>query len=194
MELTVIKVLEDLGIAAAVCVVFLWIAYRNNKSLIGVLVKSNSDNAKKLSEVTESSKENNQLLLRVVEALRPATLLQSQKVASLAFDYCVSRTCEIVHEVKNQNHLRNESNTQEKINTQCKGLYQYVLLSLSSILYSNKSLDKYFESEWWLNIAKVVHDEVYNNDSKGSEERIKKNVKAAYDVIENEFMNKLNGK
>ena len=126
--------------------------------------------------------------------MRPATLLQSQKVASLAFDYCVSRTCEIVHEVKNQNHLRNESNTQEKINTQCKGLYQYVLLSLSSIPYSNKSLDKYFESEWWLNIAKVVHDEVYNNDSKGSEERIKKNVKAAYDVIENEFMNTLNGK
>ena len=84
MELTVIKVLEDLGIAAAVCVVFLWIAYRNNKSLIGVLVKSNSDNAKKLSEVTESSKENNQLLLlcyRDWETDRKSTRLNSSHSA-----------------------------------------------------------------------------------------------------------------
>ena len=192
MDATIVKLVEDAGVAIAVCCIFLILVYRNNKSLINILIESNKDNSKDLKEMISTSRENNLLLLQVVATMKPITLLQSQKIVNLAFDYAVSRTCEIVGEVKAQNHLKDESNTQEKINSQVQALYKYILLTFAAFPYAGKNLDKYFCGEWWMNITKVVHDEVYNNDKNNAGERIKKNVKASFDMIENEFLNSLN--
>ena len=45
MDATIVKLVEDAGVAIAVCCIFLVLVYRNNKSLINILIESNKDNS-----------------------------------------------------------------------------------------------------------------------------------------------------
>ena len=192
MENVIVKLLLDAGVAVAACAVFLIMTFRNNNRFISILSSSNKENSDNLAKLIAVSSENNRLQNQVYEALKPSTLIQAQNLSSISFDYAALRVCQIILEVKSQNHLKDESGTQEKINGQLKALYKYIMLTFTVFQYSGKALDKYLTESWWISVAKTVHDEVYNRDTKNSSERIKKNVKSAFDIIENDFKDKLN--
>jgi hypothetical protein len=165
----------------------------DSKRLIDLLSENTKENTQKLTLLIESSNNNNNLLTQLLFILSPQTKLQAQNLGKMCFNWAVLRTIEIVHEVKEQNHISDEKNTFNKVDIQVQAMYKYILLTLSTFNYLNKNLNKYLDEEWWRNVSKTVIDEVYNKETKGESERIKKNIKGIFDTLENKFIENLNG-
>ncbi len=156
------------------------------KNIIDGIIKQNSTDTKALVEQQEVQ---NRLLEEIADGLRPTTLLQIQSVYNTCFDLSVTKVCQLIKQIREENHLDNKEVTIKKIRMRLCNIHEDRNVRWEGFRFRGKDLAKYTSTKWIDQVAEIVESEVYSE--KPNNGRAHANIDAIYKTIRNEFYHNL---
>lgn len=169
MEELAVKAYMEYGLLFAIGLVFIW-----------MMVRSQNMQQEFIKKVG--------VLDKIYEALKPTTFAQAKDLCDLVTEKCKYRSLDIL--IDAQKHATtHQSIDQENINRKLESLYDGSRNTLQRFNYSGKSLDKYMDTVWWLEVSKVIFEEI--NSSKDYD-RSRKNIFGVFERVYNEIEQGLN--
>ena len=169
----------------------LWITmFKWFKKLIDGMVNNHTQAMNKL--LTETRNQNDKLDL-IREGLEPELLTRVRVVSNALFDLSGWHTLDILQTVRRENHIIDREATGKKIRNLLNIEYQNVRSKLDSYgTYRGKKLATYTQDSWVELVAKVVEEELYNENGENSD-RALTNVTMVFDKIKIEYYKHING-
>ena len=197
---TVIKTAEGIsnfGIVIMIAAFFLiltfilWVTmFKWFKKLIDGMVNNHTHAMNKL--LTETRNQNDKLDL-IREGLEPELLTRVRVVSNALFDLSGWHALDILQTVRRENHIIDREATGKKIRNLLNIEYQNVRSKLDSYgTYKGKKLATYTQDSWVELVAKVVEEELYNENGENSD-RALTNVTMVFDKIKIEYYKHING-
>jgi hypothetical protein len=156
------------------------------KNIIDNIIKNNTNDTKVLVEQQETM---NRLLEEIADGLRPTTLLQIQSVYNTCFDLSVTKVCQLVKQIREENHIDNREATNKKIRMRLCNIHEDRNVRWEGFRFRGKDLARYTNPKWIDDVAEVVENEVYSE--KPNNGRAHANIDAIYKQIRNEFYHNL---
>lgn len=156
------------------------------KSIIDGIITQNTNDSQTL---VEQQKVMNRLLEEIADGLRPTTLLQIQSVYNTCFDLSVTKVCQLIKQIREENHINNKEATKKKIRMRLCNIHEDRNVRWEGFRFRGKDLAKYTSPQWIDQVSEVVESEVYSE--KPNNGRAHANVSAIYNTIRNEFYHNL---
>lgn len=189
--------ISNFGIVVMIAAFFLiltfilWITmFKWFKKLIDGMVNNHTQAMNKL--LTETRNQNDKLDL-IREGLEPELLTRVRVVSNALFDLSGWHTLDILQTVRRENHIIDREATGKKIRNLLNIEYQNVRSKLDSYgTYKGKKLATYTQDSWVELVAKVVEEELYNENGENSD-RALTNVTMVFDKIKIEYYKHING-
>lgn len=168
----------------------LWITmFKWFKKLIDGMVNNHTQAMNKL--LTETRNQNDKLDL-IREGLEPELLTRVRVVSNALFDLSGWHALDILQTVRRENHIIDREATGKKIRNLLNIEYQNVRSKLDSYgTYKGKKLATYTQDSWVELVAKVVEEELYNENGENSD-RALTNVTMVFDKIKIEYYKRIN--
>lgn len=192
--LDVAKGISDYGIMIIICAVFLMLSsglmiacFKWFKSVIESIMNDYSD---KLAKLQETANKNGEAMIDIAEGLMPETQLRIKSISGVFFDLATEKVCRLIKKIREENHIANKEATQIKIRTLLRNLYEDRNSKLDNFRYRGKKLSEYCNPEWVEWVAKVMENELYNEDG-ANNGRAYTNVRAVYDNIKLDFYHRM---
>lgn len=189
--------ISNFGIVVMIAAFFLiltfilWITmFKWFKKLIDGMVNNHTQAMNKL--LTETRNQNDKLDL-IREGLEPELLTRVRVVSNALFDLSGWHTLDILQTVRRENHIIDREATGKKVRNLLNIEYQNVRSKLDSYgTYKGKKLSTYTQDSWVELVAKVVEEELYNENGENSD-RALTNVTMVFDKIKIEYYKRING-
>lgn len=192
----VAKGISDLGLMAVTAAFFLFLSaammiaiFRWFKNIINDMIQEQKNGMK---DMTEETRKQNDMLQDISEGLRTETQLRIRNLTGFAFDLTVEQVCRLIKRVRKENHIIDHEATAEKIRKSLKVIHEDRNSRFDPFTYHGKPLSDFCAPEWVEDVAKVVENEIYNEDGENNA-RAYTNVKLAYDNIKTDFYQRING-
>ena len=189
--------ISNLGLVIMIAAFFLiltfilWITiFKWFKKLIDGMVNNHTQAMNNL--LTETRNQNDKLDL-IREGLEPELLTRVRVVSDALFDLSGWHTLDILQTVRRENHIIDREATGKKIRNLLNIEYQNVRSKLDNYgTYKGKKLATYTQDSWVELVAKVVEEELYNENGENSD-RALTNVTMVFDKIKIEYYKRING-
>lgn len=169
--------------AAMMVAIFQWF-----KSIINQMMQDNKENLQELAKTTNAQ---NDMLQDISEGLRTETQLRIRNLTGFAFDLSIEQVCRLVKRVREENHIIDHEATALKIRKSLMVIHNDRNSRFDPFTYRGKPISEYCNTDWVEDVAKVVENEIYNEDG-ANNARAYTNVKLAYDNIKTDFYQRLN--
>ncbi len=193
---TVARGISDLGlllIAASTFILLsaaLWLGiFAWFKTMINNLI---GQNKKTMDELLAETRAQNEKLTDISEGLIPETKLRIKTLSNAFFDLSFEKTCQMIEQVRRENHIADHAATADKIRTLLRIMHDDRNTRLDCFVFRGRKLSEYTSPEWIEQVAEVVECEIYN-ESGPNAARARTNIKAIFDNIKLEFYHKMNG-
>lgn len=169
--------------AAMMVAIFQWF-----KSIINQMMQDNKESLQELAKTTNAQ---NDMLQDISEGLRTETQLRIRNLTGFAFDLSIEQVCRLVKRVREENHIIDHEATALKIRKSLMVIHNDRNSRFDPFTYRGKPISEYCNTDWVEDVAKVVENEIYNEDG-ANNARAYTNVKLAYDNIKTDFYQRLN--
>lgn len=190
----VAKGISDYGVLVIIGAVYIILsatmmisAFKWFKSIIDRIMQQQEE----LKPIMEAIKDNNVLIGRIAEGLKPETQLRIRNLTEFAFDLSVEQVCRLIKKIRKENHIANYEATSVKIRKSLKVIHSDRNSRFDTFTYAGEKLSSFCRDEWIEQVAKVVEGEIYHEDGENNG-RAYTNVKLAYDDIKTDFYKHLN--
>lgn len=190
----VAKGISDYGVLVIIGAVYIILsatmmisAFKWFKSIIDRIMQQQEE----FKPIMEAIKDNNVLIGRIAEGLKPETQLRIRNLTEFAFDLSVEQVCRLIKKIRKENHIANYEATSVKIRKSLKVIHSDRNSRFDTFTYAGEKLSSFCRDEWIEQVAKVVEGEIYHEDGENNG-RAYTNVKLAYDDIKTDFYKHLN--
>lgn len=190
----VAKGISDYGVLVIIGAVYIILsatmmisAFKWFKSIIDRIMQQQEE----FKPIMEAIKDNNILIGRIAEGLKPETQLRIRNLTEFAFDLSVEQVCRLIKKIRKENHIANYEATSVKIRKSLKVIHSDRNSRFDTFTYAGEKLSSFCRDEWIEQVAKVVEGEIYHEDGENNG-RAYTNVKLAYDDIKTDFYKHLN--
>ena len=109
----------------------------------------------------------------------------------MAFDLEVEKVCRLIKKVREENHISDREATEEKIRLLISNIHKDRNSKFDNFHYRGVKLSAYTNQEWIEQVAKVVENEIYNEEGENNK-RAFTNVEATYASIRLDLYQNLN--
>jgi len=191
---TIAKGISDWGMMAVTAAFFLVLSaglmltcFRWFKKSLNDLLTFTSE----LRNLNEQLERNNRAMENIAEGLLPETQLRIKNTSSTYFDLSVEKVCRLIKKIREENHIVDRKATVEKIHTLVRNLHEDRNSRFDCYTYRGKKLSSYTNSDWVEWVAKVIEDEIYNENGTNNG-RAYTNVQAVYENIKLDFYHRIN--
>ena len=192
---TVAHGISDFGMMAVTAAFFLVLSaammiaiFRWFKNIINDMIQEQKNGMK---DLTEETRKQNDMLQDISEGLRTETQLRIRNLTGFAFDLTVEQVCRLIKRVRKENHIIDHEATALKIRKSLMVIHNDRNSRFDPFTYRGKPISEYCNTDWVEDVAKVVENEIYNEDG-ANNARAYTNVKLAYDNIKTDFYQRLN--
>lgn len=189
------KGISDWGMMAITAAFFLVLSaglmiacFKWFKSIINGIINST---AKTMTDLLNETRVQNEMLADISEGLRPETLLRIKNTSSTYFDLSVERVCRLIKKIREENHIADRKATVDKIHNLVRNLHEDRNSRFDCYSYRGKKLSDYTNPDWVEWVARVVEDEIYNENG-ANNGRAYTNVQAIYENIKLDFYHRIN--
>ena len=193
---TVARGISDFGLLAIAAGVFvllsasLWLGiFTWFKTMINNLIEQNKET---MADLLAETRTQNEKLTDISEGLIPETMLRIKTLSNAFFDLSFEKTCQMIEQVRRENHIDNHAATDDKIRTLLRIMHDDRNTRFDCFVYRGRKLSEYTSPQWIEQVAEVVEREIYN-ESGPNVARMRTNIKAIFDNIKLEFYHKMNG-
>lgn len=193
---TVARGISDFGLLAIAAGVFvllsasLWLGiFTWFKTMINNLIEQNKET---MADLLAETRTQNEKLTDISEGLIPETMLRIKTLSNAFFDLSFEKTCQMIEQVRRENHIDNHAATADKIRTLLRIMHDDRNTRFDCFVYRGRKLSEYTSPQWIEQVAEVVEREIYN-ESGPNVARMRTNIKAIFDNIKLEFYHKMNG-
>lgn len=159
------------------------------KGIINNMLDSNQN---MISDLLKETKNQNNMLADLSEALKPETQLRIKNTSNAFFDLAVEQVLQLIGQVKRENHIADRDATERKIRVLLQNLHDDRNSKFDYYLYRGKKLSVYTSSDWIDWVAEVFVKEVYR-DGASNESLARTNVESVYGRIKLDLYHKMNG-
>ncbi len=192
---TIAKGISDWGMMAITAAFFLVLSaglmiacFKWFKSIINGIINST---AKTMTDLLNETRVQNEMLADISEGLRPETQLRIKNTSSTYFDLSVEKVCRLIKKIREENHIVDRKATVDKIHNLVKNLHEDRNSRFDCYTYRGKKLSSYTNPDWVEWVAKVIEDEIYNENGTNNG-RAYTNVQAVYENIKLDFYHRIN--
>lgn len=163
----------------------LWITmFRWFKKLVDEMVTNHTQTMNKLLDETKNQ---NDKLDLIREGLEPELFSRVRVISNALFDLAGWHALDILRTVKKENHIIDHEATGKKLRSLLTIEYQNVRSKLDNYgTYKGKKLSAYTQDSWVESVAKVLEDELYNENGENLDRAIT-NVTLAFDKVKIEY-------
>lgn len=163
----------------------LWVAmFKWFKKLVDGIVSNHTQTMDKLLYETRTQ---NEKLDLIREGLEPELLTRVRVVSNALFDLAGWHTLDILQTIRRENHIIDRDTTSKKIRNLLTIEYQNVISKLDSYgTYKGKKLSYYTRESWIDLVARVIEDELYNENGE-NQDRAFTNVSMIFDKVKIEY-------
>lgn len=200
--LEVAKGISDYGLMIVICAVFLVLSsglmiacFKWFKGIIDRMMEDNRSNAEgqrqKWEALLAETRKQNDILNDITEGLRTETQLRVRNLSGFAFDLSVEQVCRLIRKIRDENHIADREAVRAKIRKSLTVMHEDRKSRFDPYTYRGKRLSEYCSDGWIDSVAKVVENEIYNENGTNNG-RAYTNVKLAYDDIKTDFYHRLN--
>ena len=193
---TVARGISDFGLLAIAAGVFvllsaaLWLGiFAWFRTMINNLIEQNRET---MADLLAETRTQNEKLTDISEGLIPETKLRIKTLSNAFFDLSVEKVCQLIEQVRTENHIDDKPTTAGKIRTLLRIMHDDRNTRFDCFVFRGRKLSEYTSSEWIEQVAEVVERELYH-DSGPNAARARTNIKAIFDNIKLEFYHKMNG-
>ena len=158
------------------------------KNIINNMLEGNQ---KMIRDLLEETKSQNSMLADLSEALKPETQLRIKHTSNAFFDLAVEKVCQLIRQVKRENHIADKEATQHKIRTLLQNIHEDRKSKFDTYTYRGRKLSDYTNPEWVDWVEHVFENEVYRDPE--NESLARTNVEAVYGRIKLDLYHRMNG-
>lgn len=158
------------------------------KGIINNMLDSNQN---MISDLLEETKNQNNMLADLSEALKPETQLRIKHTSNAFFDLAVEKVCHLIRQVKRENHIADREATSRKIRTLLQNLHDDRKSKFDTYTYRGRKLSDYTNPEWVDWVQSVFEQEVYRDPE--NESLARTNIEAVYGRIKLDLYHRMNG-
>ena len=183
---TIAKGISDWGMMAITAAFFLVLSaglmtacFKWFKSIINGIINST---AKTMDDLLSETRAQNEMLADISEGLRSETLLRIKNTSGAYFDLSVEKVSRLIKKIREENHIIDRKATVVKIHNLVKNLHEDRNSRLDCYTYRGKKLSSYTNPDWIEWVAKVIEDEIYNENGTNNG-RAYTNIQAVYENI-----------
>lgn len=173
--------------------VFGWILLKWMKRHIDDTTRQNStilaDVKEHISQLTNSSKAQIELLNDIADSLKPTSLIQAKDFGEVYFSLATEQVINIVRQVRKENHIVDKEATSAKVRLLIENIHKERNLRLKNHTFKGRALTHYTSEEWTQWAYEYVIKEVYHK--KEDEERTRRNIKTLYNKIKLDYEDRL---
>lgn len=191
---TIAKGISDWGMMAVTAAFFLVLSAGLMLTCFKWFKKSLNDLltfTSELRNLNEQLERNNRAMENIAEGLLPETQLRIKNTSSTYFDLSVEKVCRLIKKIREENHIIDRKATVEKIHALVRNLHEDRNSRFDCYTYRGKKLSSYTNSDWVEWVAKVIEDEIYNENGTNNG-RAYTNVQAVYENIKLDFYHRIN--
>lgn len=192
---TIAKGISDWGMMAITAAFFLVLSaglmiacFKWFKSIINNIINSTG---KTMSDLLNETRAQNEMLADISEGLRQETILRIKNTSGVYFDLSVEKICRVIKKIREENHVADRKATVDKIRNLVRNLHEDRNSRFDSYTYRGKKLSYYTNPQWIEWVAKVIEDEIYNENGT-NHSRAYTNVQAVYENIKLDFYHRIN--
>lgn len=192
---TIAKGISDWGMMAITAAFFLVLSaglmtacFKWFKSIINGIINST---AKTMDDLLSETRAQNEMLADISEGLRSETLLRIKNTSGAFFDLSVEKVSRLIKKIREENHIIDRKATVVKIHNLVKNLHEDRNSRLDCYTYRGKKLSSYTNPDWIEWVAKVIEDEIYNENGTNNG-RAYTNIQAVYENIKLDFYHRIN--
>lgn len=158
----------------------------SNSKQTDMILSTQNDIKKALTELSESNKKQNATLEGIKEALEPSTITVLNSVADAFFDLSKENVSRMIIQLRAENNLNNRVATRAKIRERVKVLHDERNDRLSCFLFRGKRFSDFTREEWVGRVSDMVEGELYSD--KVSDGRAWATIDNMYKSIKLEFI------
>ena len=158
----------------------------SNSKQTDMILSTQNDIKKALTELSESNKKQNATLEGIKEALEPSTLTMLNNIADAYFDLAKENVSRMIIQLRGENNLDKKEATITKIRDRVKVLHDERNDALSCFMFRGRRLSDFTREEWIARVSKVVEYELYSE--KVSDGRAWATIDNLYKGIKTEFL------
>lgn len=192
---TIAKGISDWGMMAITAAFFLILSaglmiacFKWFKSIINGIINSTG---KTMVDLLNETRAQNEMLADISEGLRPETQLRIKNTSSTYFDLSVEKVCRLIKKIREENHIIDRIATVEKIHNLVRNLHEDRNSRFDCYTYRGKKLSSYTNPDWVEWVAKVIENEIYNENGTNNG-RAYTNVQAVYENVKLDFYHRIN--
>lgn len=192
---TIAKGINDWGMMAITAAFFLILSaglmvacFKWFKTIINGIINSTG---KTMEDLLNETRAQNEMLADISEGLRPETQLRIKNTSSTYFDLSVEKVCRLIKKIREENHIIDKKSTVDKIHNLVRNLHEDRNSRFDCYTYRGKKLSSYTNPDWVEWVAKVIEDEIYNENGTNNG-RAYTNIQAVYENIKLDFYHRIN--